>query len=77
MIGQNVLKGNSVKAVYLKSFFNDDPDDDFSTVIELVDGNNAGIDMNGTFYTISGVKIQGMPTKSGIYIQNGKKIMVK
>ena len=77
VIGQNVLKGNSVKAVYLKSFFNDDPDDDFSTVIELVDGNNAGIDMNGTFYTISGVKIQGMPTKSGIYIQNGKKIMVK
>lgn len=77
VIGQNVLKGNSVKAVYLKSFFNDDPDDDFSTVIELVEGNNAGIDMNGTFYTISGVKIQGMPTKSGIYIQNGKKIMVK
>ena len=77
VIGQNVLKGNSVKAVYLKSFFNDDPDDDFSTVIELVEGNNAGIDMYGTFYTISGVKIQGMPTKSGIYIQNGKKIMVK
>lgn len=77
VIGQNVLKGNSVKAVYLKSFFNDDPDDDFSTVIELVEDNNAGIDMNGTFYTISGVKIQGMPTKSGIYIQNGKKIMVK
>lgn len=77
VIGQNVLKGNSVKAVYLKSFFNDDPDDDFSTVIELVEGNNSGIDVNGTFYTISGMKIQGMPTKSGIYIQNGKKIMVK
>ncbi len=77
VIGQNVLKGNSVKAVYLKSFFNDDPDDDFSTVIELVEGNNAGIDMNGTFYTISGVKIQGLPTQKGIYIQNGKKVMVK
>lgn len=77
VIGQSVLQGNSVKAIYLKSFFNDDPDDDFSTVIELVEDNNTGIDMNGTFYTISGVKIQGMPTKSGIYIQNGKKIMVK
>ena len=77
VIGQNVLKGNSVKAVYLKSFFNDDPDDDFTTVIELVEDNNAGIDVNGTFYTLSGMRVQGLPTQKGIYIQNGKKVMVK
>ena len=36
-----------------------------------------GFDMNGTFYTLQGLKIEGYPQKSGIYIQNGKKVMVK
>lgn len=36
-----------------------------------------GIDVNGTFYTLQGLKIEGYPQKGGIYIQNGKKVMVK
>ncbi len=34
-------------------------------------------DDNGEFYSISGVKVQGVPTQRGIYIQNGKKVMIK
>ena len=75
VIDQSVLQGASVKALFFS--LNDDPDDT-PTDINIVEGtDNAGIDWNGTFYTVSGVKIQGMPAKSGIYIQNGKKIMVK
>ena len=29
------------------------------------------------WYTISGMKIQGVPTEKGIYIQNGKKVVLK
>ena len=36
-----------------------------------------GIDVNGTFYTLQGMKVNGFPRESGIYIQNGKKVMVK
>ena len=36
-----------------------------------------GIDVNGTFYTLQGLKIEGFPQKGGIYIQNGKKVIVK
>lgn len=32
---------------------------------------------NGAFYNLNGQKINGVPTKSGIYIVNGKKIVVK
>lgn len=35
------------------------------------------IDVNGTFFTLQGLKIEGFPQKGGIYIQNGKKVMVK
>jgi hypothetical protein len=29
------------------------------------------------WYTINGVKLQGMPTEKGIYINNGKKVVIK
>lgn len=35
------------------------------------------IDVNGTFHTISGMTIQGMPSQRGVYIQNGKKVLIK
>ncbi len=75
VINQSVLQGASVKALFFS--INDDPDDT-PTEINIVEGaDNAGIDVNGTFYTVSGVKIQGLPAQKGVYIQNGKKIMVK
>ena len=32
---------------------------------------------NGVWYTISGVRLQGKPTVSGMYINNGKRIVIK
>jgi hypothetical protein len=32
---------------------------------------------NGKWYTISGLQLQKKPTKKGLYIYNGKKVVVK
>ena len=79
VIEQSVLNGASIKSISLKGLGggNNNGELDEPTAIELVEGANNGIDVNGTFYTVSGIKIQGLPKVSGIYIQNGKKIMVK
>lgn len=34
-------------------------------------------DMNGQWYTIDGRKFSGQPTQKGVYINNGKKIVIK
>ena len=33
--------------------------------------------MNGDWYTLDGMKLQAAPTKKGVYILNGKKVVVK
>ena len=77
VLDQSVLTGtNGIKTIYLHGF-TDDGELDEPTAIELVKDANMDIDVNGTFYTLSGMKIQGLPKTSGIYIQNGKKIMIK
>ena len=54
--------------------------------VEEIDGSTtaiAGITADGEavpaqgWYTINGVKLEGVPTQKGIYINNGKKIVVK
>ena len=57
--------------------FVDENDVDDNTTVTAV----TGIEVNDaaeedTYYTLSGIKI-GRPTKSGIYIKNGKKIIIK
>ena len=32
---------------------------------------------DGDYYDLNGRKLQGMPTKKGVYIKNGKKVVVK
>jgi hypothetical protein len=32
---------------------------------------------NGQWYDLNGRKLDGKPTKKGVYIQNGKKVVVK
>ena len=34
-------------------------------------------DLNGVWYTLDGRNIQGIPAQKGIYIKNGKKIIIK
>ena len=47
--------------------------------IDMISAENTEntIDLKGTFYTLQGVKVNGFPCESGIYIQNGKKVIVK
>jgi hypothetical protein len=40
-----------------------------------VDEAEAGGD--GQWWTIGGVRMEGRPTKSGMYIMNGKKVIIK
>lgn len=50
-----------------------------SGIATAIDGIESAETVNNdhTYYTISGVKIQGRPTEKGVYIMNGKKVMVK
>ena len=38
---------------------------------------NANVNLNGNYYNLQGRKLNGTPSKAGIYIQNGKKIVIK
>ncbi|MBQ9164319.1 MAG: hypothetical protein IJ163_06035 [Bacteroidaceae bacterium] len=70
-----IFGGANVKSIRIIGLF-DNTDD--ATAIELINEPAANeIDLNGEFYSISGVKVQGVPTQRGIYIQNGKKVMIK
>lgn len=71
----SIFGGANVKSIRIIGLF-DNTDD--ATAIELINEPAASdIDLNGEFYSISGVKLQGVPTQKGIYIQNGKKVMIK
>ena len=49
--------------------------DSDATAIDALDA-NADTDMN-VWYDQSGRKLQGKPTRKGLYIQNGKKVVIK
>lgn len=54
-------------------FVDEDEEDNETTGIAVV---NAKRGEDDTFYTLSGVKVE-RPTESGIYIKNGKKVIIK
>ncbi len=37
----------------------------------------SNINLNGIWYTLDGHRLQGIPAKKGIYINNGKKVIIK
>ena len=51
--------------------------DGTTTVIKGINADGEAIVDNEGWYTLNGVKLQGAPTQKGIYINNGKKIVVK
>ena len=57
-------------------FGEDEPISGIATAIETIESAET-VDNVNTYYTISGVKIQGRPTEKGVYIVNGKKVLVK
>ena len=46
------------------------------TAINSINADGVAVPAEG-WYTINGVKLQGAPTQKGIYIQNGKKVILK
>jgi hypothetical protein len=46
------------------------------TAISAVAFKNGVTNAEG-WYTIGGMKLQGAPTQKGVYIQNGKKVIIK
>ena len=72
---KEMVDGNEVKQFIPLFQF----EGDFADEIDVIpaESTESGIDVNGTFYTLQGMKVQGFPKKSGIYMQNGKKILVK
>ena len=51
-------------------------DEEESGIDELLNSNPADL-KSDVWYTINGVMLNGIPTQSGVYIYNGKKIVVK
>ena len=47
-----------------------------TTGVDLIDNGKLIIDNDG-WYDLNGRKLQGKPTQKGVYIQNGKKVVVK
>ena len=48
-----------------------------STGIISVDGAEGTVNGSDMWYTLDGRKLQGKPTQRGIYINNGKKVVIK
>ena len=47
-----------------------------TTVIRNINGETQVFSSEG-WYTLNGVKLQNVPTEKGVYIQNGKKVVIK
>ena len=54
----------------------EEADGSTTAITEVSAGQFQAVKADG-WYTVNGVKLQGMPTEKGIYINNGKKIVVK
>ena len=67
------LTGNAAAARAL--IYIDEPDGT-TTAIKAISGDVISRNAEG-WYTIGGMKLEGAPTQKGIYIQNGKKVVVK
>ena len=60
---------------FAPAIFVEEPDGS-TTAINTVTGEQTNF-MNDAWYTLNGVKLNGMPTQKGVYINNGKKIVIK
>ena len=56
--------------------FNIEFEEDETTEVESVESLELRVESEG-WWTISGVKLEGKPTEKGVYIHNGKKVVIK
>ena len=52
-------------------------DMEFTEGVTGIDNTEAETIANGAYYTLSGLKIEGVPTKQGMYVKDGRIVMVK
>lgn len=52
-------------------------DDGTTGIIELKDGRKEGWKSDDAWYTLDGRRLQGQPTAKGVYVVNGKKVIIK
>ena len=50
--------------------------DGSTTAIEAINADGVAVEKTG-WYTTNGIKLEGAPTEKGIYIRNGKKMVIK
>lgn len=69
--------GNGAKSGYL--MFAEDLEEENGEALGVVQiqSESVGVGNEKTYYTLNGVKLNGKPTASGLYICNGKKVYVK
>ena len=69
--------GDSNQASARLTSFNLDFGDDNATGIITVNGSGLMVNGSDAWYTLDGRRLQGQPTQRGMYINNGRKIVIK
>lgn len=67
---------NGIIFMDLEDIFGPEDLSGVATSIDAIESADS-VDNGNTYYTLSGMKIQGRPTEKGVYIMNGKKVLVK
>jgi hypothetical protein len=65
-------KGSSPAPMYF--IIGENTDDNTTDILEV---RSQAEDGNGEWFTLDGRKLQNTPTTKGVYIQNGRKVIVK
>jgi len=60
-----------------RAFVVDFGDEETTAIVSMEDGRRNTEDVNDIWYTLDGRRFDGKPTKKGVYIVNGKKIVIK
>ena len=66
----------AMKVIFEDIDFDYSVDDNTATGIEEVE-NKTRFEGDGFYYTLNGVRVNGIPTQKGIYIHNGRKIVIR
>lgn len=61
----------------IMDLFSEDEPSGIATAIDDAIESTETVGNGNTFHTLSGMQIQGVPTQKGVYIVNGKKVLVK
>ena len=78
-VGTNYARTNTewVKFAVITNDLNQTDDPNYADVVGINDLTPALFQGDGAWYTLDGRRMQGKPAQKGLYIRNGKKVMVK